>query len=194
MPFSVFIDKASKFQDLDQESLTFMVKTFHASGLSEEDTYAPPFIHDITPRMGDQNDAIREVHMVFFPTIDDLLAKTNVSPTDIDILIINCSRFCPFPSLSSIVINKYSMRSDIKSYNISGSGCSASALGIDMAKRLLKVHENSNAIVLSTEILSTGFYTGNDKSKLILNCVFRMGTAAILLSNKKEAKKHAKYR
>ncbi|MED6124815.1 hypothetical protein PIB30_062447 [Stylosanthes scabra] len=171
-----------------------MAKTLHASGLGEEDTYVPPLYHDITPRMSDQNDAIREVHMVCFPIIDDLLAKTNVSPTDIDILIVNCSRFCPSPSLSSIVINKYSMRSDIKSYNISGMGCSASALGIDMAKRLLKVHENSNAIVLSTEILSTGFYTGNEKCKLILNCVFRMGSTAILLSNKKKAKKHAKYR
>ncbi|MED6137149.1 hypothetical protein PIB30_062230 [Stylosanthes scabra] len=194
MPFSLFIDKVSKCQLFDQESLTFMAKTLHASGLGEEDTYAPPLYHDITPRVGDQNDSFREVHMVFFPIIDDLLAKTNVSPTDIDILIVNCSRFCPSPSLSSIVINKYSMRSDIKSYNISGSGCSASALGIDTARRLLKVHENSNAIVLSTEILSTGFYTGKDKSKLILNCVFRMGSAAILLSNKKEAKKHAKYR
>ncbi|KHN02772.1 3-ketoacyl-CoA synthase 6 [Glycine soja] len=98
------------------------------------------------------------------------------------------------PSLTSTVINKYSMRSDIKSYNISGMGCSASALCIDLAQNLLSVHNNSNAVVLSTEILSTGWYSGNEKSKLLINCLFRMGSAAILLSNKKVAKKTAKYR
>ena len=132
--------------------------------------------------------------MVLFPIMDDLLAKTNLSHLDIDILVVNCSGFCSSPSLTSTVINKYSMRSDIKSYNISGMGCSASALCIDLAQNLLSVHKNSNAIVLSTEILSTGWYSGNEKSKLLINCLFRMGSAAILLSNKKVAKKTAKYR
>ena len=86
------------------------------------------------------------------------------------------------------------MRSDIKSYTLSGMGCSASALAIDMAQNLLKIHRNSHAIVLSTEILSNGFYSGNDRSKLLLNCLFRTGSAAILLSNTKEAKEYSKYK
>lgn len=131
--------------------------------------------------------------MALFTVMDDLLAKTSLSPTDIDVLIVNCSGFCPSPSLSSIVVNKYAMRSDVKSFNLSGMGCSASALAIDLAKNILKTHENSNAIVLSTEILSEGWYSGHDKPKLLLNCLFRMGSAAILLSNKKEAKKFSKY-
>jgi 3-ketoacyl-CoA synthase len=85
------------------------------------------------------------------------------------------------------------MRSDIKSYNVSGMGCSASAICIDLAQNLLKVHKNSNVIVLSTEILSHGWYPGKEKSMLLTNCLFRMGSAAILLSNKKEGSKNAKY-
>ncbi|MED6196633.1 hypothetical protein PIB30_049324 [Stylosanthes scabra] len=192
VPFAAFLENASKFEVYDSESLTFMAKVLQTSGQSEE-TSLPPSLHYIPP-ITHQNEAIREVHMVLFPIIDDLLAKTNVSPLDIDILIVNCSGFCPSPSLASIVIKKYSMRSDIKSFNISGMGCSASALCIDMAQNLLRVHKNSNAIVLSTEILSTGWYSGNEKSKLVINCMFRMGSAAILLSNKKEAKKNAKYK
>ncbi|KAL1346371.1 hypothetical protein HN51_020043 [Arachis hypogaea] len=192
VPFAAFIENASQFKLFEPKSLTFMAKALQASGQSEN-TYLPSPLHFIPPKT-DQNEAIREVHKLLFPIIDDLFAKTNVSPIDIDILIVNCSCFCPSPSLSSIVINKYSMRSDIKSFHISGSGCSASALGIDMAQRLLRVHKNSTAMVLSTEILSTGWYTGNEIPKLILNCIFRMGSAAILLSNKNELKKNAKYR
>ncbi|OMO85931.1 FAE1/Type III polyketide synthase-like protein [Corchorus capsularis] len=126
--------------------------------------------------------------------MDDLLSKTKLSPQEIDILIVNCSGFCPSPSLSSIIINKYSMRSDVKSYNLSGMGCSAGAIAIDLAQNILKTYKNSNAIVLSTEILSTGWYSGHEKPKLLLNAVFRMGSAAILLTNKKEAKTSSKYK
>ena len=176
----------------DSESIAFMAKVLHSSGQSEE-ACLPPSLHYIPPNTH-HTESIKEVQMVLFPIVEDLLAKTNLSPLDIDILIINCSGFCSSPSLTSIVINKYSMRNDIKSYNISGMGCSASALCIDLAQNLLSVHNNSNAVVLSTEILSTGWYSGNEKSKLLINCLFRMGSAAILLSNKKEAKKTAKYR
>ncbi|KAK7270543.1 hypothetical protein RIF29_23762 [Crotalaria pallida] len=190
--FSKFLENASMFDVFNTESVAFMAKVLKSSGQSE-DTYLPPALHYIPPKTY-QNESIKEVQMVLFPIMDDLLSKTNLSPFDIDILIINCSGFCPSPSLTSIIINKYTMRSDIKSYNVSGMGCSASALCIDMAQNLLRVHKNSNAIVLSTEILSTGWYSGNEKSKLLINCSFRMGSAAILLSNKKEAKKNAKYK
>ncbi|KAL0294776.1 UNVERIFIED_CONTAM: 3-ketoacyl-CoA synthase 5 [Sesamum radiatum] len=98
------------------------------------------------------------------------------------------------PSLSSIIVNKYSMREDIKSFTISGMGCSASALAIDMAQNILKTHRNSNALILSTEILSTGWYPGKEQPMMVLNCLFRMGAAAILVTNKREAKKTAKYK
>ncbi|CAJ1977133.1 unnamed protein product [Sphenostylis stenocarpa] len=192
VPFSAFLENASMWEVFHSESIAFMDKIIRSSGQSEE-TCLPPALHYIPPKTH-HTESIKEVQMVLFPIMDDLLAKTNVSPLDIDILIINCSGFCPSPSLTSIVIDKYSMRSDIKSYNVSGMGCSASALCIDMAQNLLRVHKNSNALVLSTEILSTGWYSGNEKSKLLINCLFRMGSAAILLSNKKEAKKTAKYR
>ncbi|XP_024980631.1 3-ketoacyl-CoA synthase 9-like [Cynara cardunculus var. scolymus] len=38
-------------------------------------------------------------------------------------IIVNCSGFCPSPSVSSIIVNKYATREDVKSFNISGMGC-----------------------------------------------------------------------
>ncbi|XP_038880660.1 3-ketoacyl-CoA synthase 6-like [Benincasa hispida] len=192
VPFSFFLENATLIDIFDNESLNFMSKTLKSSGQSEQ-TCLPPALHFIPPKTH-QQESINEVHMVLFPVMDDLLTKTHLSPHDIDILIVNCSGFCPSPSLSSIVINKYSMRSDIKSYNLSGMGCSASAIAIHLAENLLQVHENSNAVILSTEILSNGWYAGKEHSRLILNCYFRMGSAAILLTNRKEAKDSSKYK
>ncbi|GJS49187.1 3-ketoacyl-CoA synthase 5-like protein [Tanacetum coccineum] len=169
-----------------------MSKILVSSGQSQR-TCIPPSLHYIPPRSTNE-DAINEAQTVLFPVFEDLLSKTQLSPLDIDIIIVNCSGFCPTPSLSSIIINKYSMREGIKSFNISGMGCSASALGVDMAQNLLKIHKNSNAVILSTEILSNGWYSGKDRSMMVLNCLFRSGSAAILISNKVSAKRVSKYR
>ncbi|KGN57309.1 3-ketoacyl-CoA synthase 5 [Cucumis sativus] len=192
VPFSTFLENATLMDIFDSESISFMARTLKSSGQSEQ-TCLPPALHFIPPKTHIQ-ESINEVHIVLFPVMNDLLTKTHLSPSDIDILIVNCSGFCQSPSLSSIVINKYSMRNDIKSFNLSGMGCSASAIAIHLAENLLRVHKNSNAVVLSTEILSNGWYAGKERSKLILNCLFRMGSAAILLSNKKQAKESSKYK
>lgn len=39
-------------------------------------------------------------------------------------------------------------------YNLSGMGCSASVLAVDLAKNLLKTRPNSLALVVSTENLT----------------------------------------
>ncbi|XP_051137976.1 3-ketoacyl-CoA synthase 6-like [Andrographis paniculata] len=192
VPMATYLEHAHMFDFLDKESVAFVAKILTQSGQGEH-TYLPPSLHYIPPK-STQQEAIKEVHMVLSPVLEDLLSKTKMSPTDIDILIVNCSGFCPAPSLSSIIVNKYSMRQDIKSFTLSGMGCSASAVAIDMAYNILKTHKNSNALILSTEILSTGWYPGKEHPMIVLNCLFRMGAAAILVSNRKEAKNSAKYK
>ncbi|KAJ9539708.1 hypothetical protein OSB04_026214 [Centaurea solstitialis] len=192
VPFSLFLEHSKIVHSLDQESVDFMSKVLTASGQSQR-TCIPPSLHYIPPR-STHEDAVNEARLVLFPVFEDLLSKTRLLPRDIDILIVNCSGFCPSPSLSSIVINNYSLRDDVKSFNISGMGCSASALAVDMAGNLLKVHENSNAVILSTEILSNGWYAGKNRSMMVLNCVFRSGGAAILITNKKSARNISKYK
>ncbi|KAI3720780.1 hypothetical protein L2E82_31774 [Cichorium intybus] len=152
VPFSSFLEHSRIVHSLDQESVDFMSKVLVSSGQSQK-TCIPPPLHYIPPR-STHEDAINEAQIVLFPVFEDLLSKTQLSPLDIDIIIVNCSGFCTSPSLSSIIVNRFSMREDIKSFNISGMGCSASALAVDMARNLLKVHKNSNAVILSTEILS----------------------------------------
>ena len=57
---------------------------------------------------------------MIYDCVRNVLAKTKVDPRKIDILVINCSLFSPTPSLCTMVINEFGMRSDISSYNLSG--------------------------------------------------------------------------
>uniref|UniRef100_A0A7N1A419 very-long-chain 3-oxoacyl-CoA synthase n=1 Tax=Kalanchoe fedtschenkoi TaxID=63787 RepID=A0A7N1A419_KALFE len=120
-----------------------MSKILHMSGISQE-TYLPPSIFSMPPKP-DHKESVDEAHTVLFTSMFDLLSKTRVSPQEIDILIVNCSVFCPSPSLSSMIINKFKLRDDVKSYNLTGMGCSASIAAVDLAKNLLTVHNGQNA-------------------------------------------------
>jgi hypothetical protein len=56
----------------------------------------------------------------------------------VDGLIVNCSAFNPTPSLSAAVINHFKFKGGIRSFNLSGMGCAASVIAVDMARELLK--------------------------------------------------------
>ncbi|XP_038706227.1 3-ketoacyl-CoA synthase 6-like [Tripterygium wilfordii] len=192
VPFSTFMEHARIVLKDKPKSVEFQMRILERSGLGEE-TCLPPAIHYIPP-MPTMASARGEAELVIFSAMDSLFQKTCLKPKDIDFLIVNCSLFSPTPSLSAMVINKYKLRSNTKSFNLSGMGCSAGLISIDLARDLLQVHPNSNAVVVSTEIITPNCYQGNERAMLLPNCLFRMGGAAILLSNRRCELRRAKYR
>ncbi|KAK8567725.1 hypothetical protein V6N13_105682 [Hibiscus sabdariffa] len=192
VPFSTFMEHSRLILSNNPKSVEFQMRILERSGLGEE-TCLPPAIHYIPP--SPTMEAARgEAEIVIFSAMETLFKKTGLKPRDIDILIVNCSLFSPTPSLSAMVINKYKLRSNIKSFNLSGMGCSAGLISIDLARDLLQVHPNSNAVVVSTEIITPNYYQGKERAMLLPNCLFRMGGAAILLSNRSSDRWRAKYR
>ncbi|KAL0450001.1 UNVERIFIED_CONTAM: 3-ketoacyl-CoA synthase 6 [Sesamum latifolium] len=193
VPFSKFMEHSRLIHIGNTKSVDFQMRILERSGLGEE-TCVPPAMHYIPP-MPTTGAARDEAETTIFSAIDSLMEKTGIKPPDIDILIVNCSLFSPTPSLSAMVVNKYKLRSNIKSFNLSGMGCSAGLISIDLARDLLQVHQNSYALVISTEILtSPNYYKGSERAMLLPNCLFRMGGAAILLSNKWRDSARAKYK
>lgn len=190
-PHEKFLKKTQDVGWFDQSSIEFQEKLLHRTGIGQE-TYFPPGIVQDPPDTS-MAAARKEADMVITASLDQLFAQTRIRPTDVDILIINCSLFNPTPSLVEMAINKYKMRSDIRCFNLAGMGCSAGLVSIDLAKDLLQVHKNSLAVVLSTENITQNWYKGRDKSMLISNTLFRLGGAAILLSNKWSDRWRAKY-
>lgn len=185
------MDCSSSTETFTEQSLEFQRKVLERSGLGES-TYLPEAVLRVPPNPS-MAEARKEAEAVMFGAVDELFEKTRVKPKDIGILIVNCSLFNPTPSLSAMVINHYKLRGNILSYNLGGMGCSAGLISIDLAKDLLQVHPNSYALVISMENITLNWYFGNDRSMLVSNCLFRMGGAAILLSNKRWDRRRSKY-
>lgn len=187
--------------EFSEESIAFQEKLLRRNGLGNK-TYFPEaiFIADkIAKNNGDKSEVLNmeaarvEAEMVMFDVVERLLESNNLTAKDIDILIVNCSLFNPTPSLTSMIVNRFKMRHNVLTYNLSGMGCSAGLISIDLAKDLLQVHRNVNCIVLSTENITQNWYLGKVKSMLLTNTLFRMGGAAVLLSNKESEKHRARY-
>ena len=191
VPFEFFMDRSERSGSFDDKSLEFQRKILERSGLGER-TYLPPAMHKLPPEPT-MFAARDEAEKVMFGALDMLFDRTLIKSKDIGILIVNCSLFNPTPSLSAMIVNKYKLRGNIRSYNLGGMGCSAGVIAIDLAKDLLQVHPNNYAVVVSMENITQNWYFGNERSMLIPNCLFRVGGAAMLLSNKGRERRRAKY-
>ncbi|XP_022147365.1 3-ketoacyl-CoA synthase 1 [Momordica charantia] len=186
-----FIEMSAESGAFKEEAIPFMTKVAKRAGLGDE-TYLSRGIASQPPNLC-LDESRFEAQTVMFGALDALFEKTGLNPNEIGILIVNCSLFNPIPSLSAMIVNHYKLRTDIKSYNLSGMGCSAGLISIALAKDLLNANPNTYAVVLSTETITLNWYFGNDRSMLVSNCLFRMGGAAVLLSNKPGDRVRSKY-
>lgn len=169
-----------------QESLNFMKRILDRSGTGQATAWPPGIVKSMQPNapVADRcmESSRKEAEAVIFDVVENALKKANVKPREIDVLVINCSLFSPTPSLCAMVTSHFGMRSDVATYNLSGMGCAASLISVDLAKKLLG-KGLKKALVVSTEIITPNLYHGNDRGFLIQNTLFRCGGAAIVLSN-----------
>ncbi|KAI0566717.1 3-ketoacyl-CoA synthase [Gracilaria domingensis] len=186
----------------DEDAIAFQKKLLGRSGIGSKSAFPASILehcHSIPENNGDERAvcnmhfAREEAELVLFSCMDALLSRNNLDPKAIDLLVVNCSLFNPTPSLSAMLVNKYKMRSSVRTYNLAGMGCSAGLISVDLAKDLLQVHRNAICVVVSTENITQNWYLGRERSMLITNTLFRMGGAAVLLTNKKSEKSRARY-
>ncbi|KAI4334474.1 hypothetical protein L6164_019164 [Bauhinia variegata] len=177
-------------ENLGLNEYKFLLKAIVSSGIGEQ-TYAPRNVFSGREANPTLTDAILEMEEFFYDSIGKLLTRSGISPSEIDVLVVNVSMLSAVPSLSSRIINHYRMREDIKAYNLTGMGCSASLLSLDIIKNIFKTQKNKYALLVTSESLSPNWYTGNDRSMILANCLFRSGGCAILLTNKRSLKNKA---
>lgn len=173
------------------QSEAFMRGIYLKSGLGDE-TYGPKFIFEerCQPNFGY---AVDEAKEGIFSAVDAVLSKTRMDPSRIDVVIVTSGSFSPVPSLSSFVVNRYKLKPDVKTFNLSGMGCSSGLISIDLAARLLRSSRKPlHALVVVTESISLNWYFGENRSMLVTNCIFRVGAAAALLTNDKSLRPDAK--
>ncbi|KAM3326149.1 hypothetical protein P3S67_001275 [Capsicum chacoense] len=77
----------------------------------------------------------------FHDSIDKLLKRNKISPSEVDVLVVNVSMLADIPSLTSRIINYYKLREDIKVYNLTGMGC------INIIESIFKNEKNNVALI-----------------------------------------------
>ncbi|XP_016176884.1 3-ketoacyl-CoA synthase 19 [Arachis ipaensis] len=177
-------------RNLGLEEYRFLLKTIVNSGIGEN-TYCPRIVLDGREECPTLKDIHDEIDEIMFQTLDNLFNNTGIAPSDVDILVVNVSLFSPSPSLTSRIVNRYKMRENVKSFNLSGMGCSASVVAIDLVQQLFKSYTNSIAVVVSTEDLGAHWYCGRDKMMMLSNCLLRSSGCSMLFTNKPSMKNRA---
>ena len=189
---AVFCKAIDGIAEYTEEARDFMRKIIDTSGVGE-DAAMPAIMHAPPPWKITMEACREEAEMIMFDIVQQALVKTGLKATDIDVLIVNCSIFCPTPSLSAMIVNRFKLRPDCVTYNLGGMGCSASPIAVDLARELLARRRRARALVVSTENITHNLYTGNYRPMLIAGCIFRLGGAAIVLSNHPADARRSKY-
>ncbi|KAK8958569.1 3-ketoacyl-CoA synthase 1 [Platanthera guangdongensis] len=172
------------------ESADFMRAIYHKSGLGDE-TYAPPYFFQADPEARFEF-AVVEAEDGMFSTVASLLLKAGVAPERISHVVVACSMFSPAPSLASHLVSRFGFPSGVKTYNLSGMGCSAGTVGMDLAAQILR-RSTGYALLVVTESTGLNWYYGDNRHMLVTNCIFRVGTAAVLLTSDAAARPAAKF-
>ncbi|XP_066344006.1 3-ketoacyl-CoA synthase 5-like [Miscanthus floridulus] len=191
VPFTMALEHGRLMNKLiDEESLSFMVRLHQKSAISEE-TSVPDSFRCIPPDRSIEASR-QEAELVIFSAVDKALARSKLNPKDIDTVIVAFSFTTVTPVFADVVMNRYKLRDDVRSVNLSGMGCSGITLiAIGLARNLLRVvPPGRHVLAIATEILSPMLYTRTKREMLVPcphhNVLFRMGAAAMILTNSPE--------
>ncbi|KAL6496438.1 hypothetical protein OROGR_029696 [Orobanche gracilis] len=187
-----YIELAKKSGHFSTASIEFQQRVLNNSGLGDQ-TYLPQTIFHPDYKK-DLKSGREEAALLMYGATDELFSTTGLRPKDIKILIVNCGVLNTTPSLSAMLINRYKLSHRIQSFNLGGMGCAAGITAIDIANDLLNGYPGSYALIVSTEVIGSTWYSGNELDMVIPNCFLRMGAAAILLSNRRLDRGRSKYR
>lgn len=98
-------DLMRRSTNLGLEELKFLLKAVVNSGIGEQ-TYGPRVIFSGKEKRPSLLDSISEVEEFFHDSIHKLFQKSGVSPSQIDLLVVNISMLSTSPSLASRIVNR----------------------------------------------------------------------------------------
>lgn len=153
------LDKSSRSSKFNKDSVEFMDRILQRSGLGDK-TYISKGLLTEPPDMS-MEAAKEEVEMAIFGAIDELLMKTRVKCEEIGILVCVSGVFNIMPSLSSVIVKRYKLRDDIRSYNITGMGSSAGLVALGLVQNLLKVLLSTTTSYCSSCYICFCFFFGS---------------------------------
>jgi alkylresorcinol/alkylpyrone synthase len=110
------------------------------------------------------------------------LARAGMSPTDIDHIFFTTVTGIASPSIDAKLVNRLSMRADIKRTPIFGLGCVGGAAGLARAADYLRGFPGHTALLVSVELCSLTLQLGDQSiANMIASGLFADGAAAAIV-------------
>lgn len=92
------------------------------------------------------------------------------------------------PGLTSHVIERCGLKNAVYAVDLAGMGCGGAMPVLQTCANYLAANPDSYALMVSTEICSSAIFWGEDPELILSNSIFGDGSAAALLTNKKNAR------
>jgi alkylresorcinol/alkylpyrone synthase len=113
----------------------------------------------------------------------DLLDEAMLKPEDIDAIVVSSTTGIATPSLDALVVERLSLRRDIRRLPIFGLGCAGGVVGLARAAEMAKAHPGSRVLFLTVELCALTFRKDDlSKSNIVATALFGDGAAGAIVS------------
>jgi len=119
------------------------------------------------------------------------LRDAELAARDIDGLVISTCTGYLCPGLTSYVIERMGLRSDVLAFDLVGQGCAAALPNWRLADALLAADGCRHVLSICVEVSSAAMYLDNDPGVLISACLFGDGAGAAVLSRQANPQRRA---
>src|SRR5208283_3397190 len=148
-----------------------------------------PIDYTIEPRALAQtnNEYIEHAIKLGREAAEKCLAKADLRPEDIDLIItVSCTGFM-IPSLDAHLIKLMGFRSDIRRMPFTELGCAAGAMALSRAADYLKAHPGGNVLIIAVELPPLTFQRKDiSQANLISSILFGDGAAAVVVTGQQK--------
>lgn len=110
------------------------------------------------------------------------LEDAGLGTRDIDALVVSTCTGYLCPGLTSYVVERLGLRTDVLAFDLVGQGCAAALPNWRLADALLANGSCRHVLSLCVEVSSAAMYLDNDPGVLVSACLFGDGAGAAVLS------------
>jgi predicted naringenin-chalcone synthase len=116
----------------------------------------------------------------------DAIAEAGIATGDLSAVVVNTCTGYICPGVSNYLIDVLDLPSDIRAYDLVGSGCGGAIPNLQLCEGLLQGDPDRPVLSLSVEICTATYEMGDDLSLIVSNAVFGDGAAAAIVWRRPE--------
>ena len=178
----VSVRAAALFQG--RRDMTRLMPVFENTGIERRYSCVPIDWYSEPHGWTERNALYIENAVALFEKLTDaLLTEAGLGRGDIDAVVVSSSTGIATPSLDALVIERLSLRRDVRRLPIFGLGCAGGVIGLARAADMAKAMPGSRVLFLVVELCALTFRKDDfSKSNIVATALFGDGAAGALIS------------